>query len=289
MIEMYGFIAAFIAQIIVFSVLGPLRVTEVLRVEIQRFITGQSPPIDPHAATRVDRRLRLLRSLGLGTAVIGVALLVAMIRYMQRPNWTDGPLEAVVPAYWAIQILPTLIAVFAAGIFHGVLKKSLPVRKRKALLQPRSLFDFVSRSAIALAVLVYFLDIALLVYVERHPFPGFAGLPVNAALLTGMYILMGVVIYMTLRKMGSSPLQGREDRMRSVGVAVKVCVYSCILGVLNISMNMALILLDQQRWEPTFASIGLILTGILARMALKEQMRIPETTGAVNHAMAHQA
>ena len=286
MIEMYGFIAAFTAQIIFFSVLGPLRVTGVLREQIQRFIVEQAPPIDPAAAARVDRRLRLLRSLGLGTAAIGAALLVGMIRYMQRPDWTDGPLEAIVPAYFMIQVLPTFLAVVIAISFHGVLKKSLPSRKRKALLQPRGLFDFVSRSAVALAGLAYFLYIALLAYIEQHPFPGFAGLLVNAGFITLMYVLMATAIFVTLRRMGSSPLQGREERMHAVGVAVTVCVYSCIVGVLNISMNMTLILLDQQRWEPTFGSIGFVVLGVLGRMALREQMRIPTVAGSAVSALA---
>jgi hypothetical protein len=285
MIEMYGFIATFTAQIIFFSVLGPLRLTGGLREQIQQFIAEHSPPIDPADAARVDRRLRFLRSLGLGTAVIGLALLAGMIRYMLRPDWTDGPLEAIVPVYFGLQVLPTLLAVVTASAFHGVLKRSLPAQKRKALLQPRGLFDFVSRSAVALAVLVYFLHIALLVYIEQHPFPDFAGLLHSAVFITLFYAAMAIAIYVTMRSTGSSPLQGREDRMRSVGVALKVCVYGCILGVLNISMNMTLILLDQQRWEPTFGSIGFILVGVLMHMALKEQLRIPETESLATSAL----
>lgn len=286
MIEMYGFIAAFTAQIIFFSVLGPLRLIDVLREQIQRFVAEQSPPVDPAAVSLVDRRLRLLRWLGLGTSIIGVALLVAVIRYMLRPDWTDGPLEAIVAIYVGVQILPTLLAVRTAGRFHRVLKRSLPAQKRKALLQPRGLFDFVSRSAVALAGLVYLLYLALLAYIERHPFPGFAGLPVNAAAVAFMYAAMALTIFLTLRKMDSSPLQGRDDRVRAVGVAVQVCVYAAIVGVLNISMNMALILLDQQRWEPAFGSIGLILVGVLMRAALKEQLRIPAAEGAATSALA---
>ena len=74
-----------------------------------------------------------------------------------------------------------MLALVTAARFHGVLKKSLPPAKRKAVLQPRGLFDFVSRSAVALAIVVYFSFIALLLYIERHPFPGFAGVAVNAA------------------------------------------------------------------------------------------------------------
>ena len=286
MFEMYGFVAAFTAQVLIFSVLGPLRLVGVLRAQIEQFIAERAPPIDPSAAALVDRRLRLFLLLGLGTAVLGLLLLVAMIRYMLRPDWHDGPLEAVVPAYFMVQVLPTFLAILTAARFHEVLKRSLPPEKRKALLQPRGLFDFVSRSAVALSVLAYFLFNALLMYIERHPFPGFAGLPTNAAIVTLLYAFMALCIYVTLRKMGSSPLQAREDRMRSVGVAVKVCVYSSIAGVAFVSLNMTLILMDQQRWEPTFASIGLIVLGLLSRIAMREQMRIPGVGGPASAAPA---
>lgn len=287
MFEMYGFIAAFTAQIIFFSVLGPLRVIEPLRTQIHQFIAERAPPIDPTAAARVDRRLRLLRNLGLATAVIGVMLLIAMIRYMLRPDWTDGPLEAVVPVYAMIQVLPTFIAVIAASIFHDAIKRSMPQSKRRASLQPRGLFDFVPRSAVAMALAVYVLYLVLLAYIERHPFPHFAGMFINAMVVTLMYASVAVGIFVTLRKMAASPLQAREDRMRAVGVAVRVAVYTCIVGVANISVNMALILMDQQRWEPAFGSLGLILIGVLCRMALKEQMRIPAGTDPASSALAH--
>jgi hypothetical protein len=286
MIEMYAFIAAFTAQIIFFSVLGPLRVIEVLREQIQQFIAEQAPPIDPEAASRVDRRLRLFGRLGLATAVVGLLLLVALIRYMLRPDWTDGVPEAVVPFYFLLQVLPTTLAVATAGMFHAELKRALPQATRKALLQPRGLFDFVPRTAVALAIVVYCLYIGLLLYIARHPFPFFAGFVINAGMITLMYAAVAFGIFWTIRRMASSPLQGREDRMRAVGVAVKVAVFVCILSVVNISLNMTLILLDEQRWEPTFQVIGLILFGVLSRLALREQMRIPGVAGHATAALA---
>jgi sterol desaturase/sphingolipid hydroxylase (fatty acid hydroxylase superfamily) len=287
MIEMYAFIAAFTAQIIFFSVLGPLRVTAVLREQIRQFIAEQAPPIDPEAASRVDRSLLLFSRLGLATAVVGLLLLAAMIRYMLRPDWTDGPLEAIVPFYFMLQVLPTALAVATAGLFHAELKRSLPQAPRKALLQPRGLFDFVSRTAVALAIVAYCLYIALLLYIEQHPFPHFAGFVINAAMVTLQYAVVAFGIYWTILKMASSPLQAREDRMRAVGVAIRVAVYICILSVAGISLNMTLILLDEQRWEPTFQVIGLILFGVLARMALREQMRIPGAASPATSALAH--
>ncbi|MGH6913944.1 MAG: hypothetical protein ACREH3_09595, partial [Geminicoccales bacterium] len=222
MFEMYAFIAAFTAQILILSVLGPVRLIDILRGDIARFIAERAPQIDPSVAARVDSRLRLFRVLGLATSVVGVLLMGAFIRYMLRPGWTDGPLEAVLPAYWFVQLLPLFLAVVTAGRFQDVLKRSLPAERRTALLQPRGLFDFVSRSAVGLAALVYLMHIALLLYIEQHPFPGFAGLLINIAGITLIYAAMALAIYLALRKVGSSPMQRLEDRMRSVGLAIRI-------------------------------------------------------------------
>jgi hypothetical protein len=184
-----------------------------------------------------------------------------------------------------IQTLPTLLAAATASRFHVVLKQSLPQEKRKALLQPRGLFDFVPRSAVALAVLAYFLFIVLLAYIERHPFPGFGGLLTNAAIVALVYAAMAFAIYLTLRTMGSSPLQAREERMRSVGLAVRVLVYSCITCVTFIALILTLTLLGLQRWEPAFVSASVVVTGLLCGIALREQTRIPAVPHATTAAL----
>lgn len=277
MYEMYGFIAAFTAQIIFFSVLGPLQLVGRLRQEIGRFIEERRPAIDVSAIATVDRKLRLLGSLGVATALIGLVLLFLMIRYMQRTDWTDGPLEVVVPLYFMVQIVPTSLAILVAGRFHGLLKRSLPPAKRKALLEPRRLFDFVPPAAVAVAAMAYVLYLGLLAHIERHPFPGFAGFLVNALMVTLLCGFFAIGVLVTLRRLAASPLQGRDDRMRTAGIVVKACVYAATICVLNLAANMLLILLDKQRWEPAVGCVGLILLGLLMWLGLREQLRIPET------------
>ena len=45
--------------------------------------------------------------------------------------------------------------------------------KRKAVLQRRGLFEFVSPLVVVLAVLIYFLFVAYMVYLARNPNSGF--------------------------------------------------------------------------------------------------------------------
>ena len=60
-------------------------------------------------------------------------------------------------------------------------KRSLPEGKRKAILQRRGLFDFVSPFIVFLAVLSYFLFAAFVIYIRQHPFPGFPASSTSAA------------------------------------------------------------------------------------------------------------
>jgi hypothetical protein len=273
---MYAFIAVFTAQILILSVLGPVKLVGFLRAQIARFVAERAAAVDASAAARVDRRLRPLGLMGMGTGVVGLLLLVGMIRYMLRPDWTDGRLEALVPAYFALQVLPLFLALVTVGRFHEVLKRSLPTEKRKAILEPRGLFDFVSRSAVSLAALAYFLFVAFLLYLEQHPFPGFAGFFTNVAAITLVYAVMAIGICVTLRTRGSTPLQAHEGRMRSVGLAVRICVYSCILYVASLTLNFTLVLLDLQRWEPSLVSVVLVVLALLSLAAAREQLRIPQ-------------
>jgi MFS family permease len=287
MYEVYGFIAAFTIQILYFSVWGPLRLTARLRRQIKQFVAERALPIEPSAMARLDQRLRRLRLLNLATAVIGLLLLILMIRYMQRPDWRGNPLALIATGYFMVQLLPTILAVTTASKFHVVLKRSLPQERRKALLQPRGLFDFVSRSAVALAGLAYFLLIAFLAYIQQHPFPGFGGVLANTAGITFVYGAIAVAIYLTLRTMGSSPLQTREERMRSVGFVVRILVYVCIASAGFIAAILALSLLDMRLWEPTFACLSVIVTGLLCGMAMREQTSIPAGTDRTDVALTH--
>lgn len=277
MVEMYAFIAAFTTKILILSVLAPVMLVGFLRAQIAQFIADRAPPIDSAALAQVDRRLRLYRTLGLGTAVIGGLLLVAILRYMLQPDWQAGRLTLVLAFYGLVQGAPLFVAYVSAGRFHGVLKRSLPTEKRKALMQPRGLFDFVSRTTVALAVLVYFLFIAVLLYVEQHPFPGFAGLTVNLVFTTLLYALMALAIYLTMVTMSSSALQAREDRMRSVRWVVNVFVYVCIAQPVVLSLSFTLKLLEMPRLGPALQSVSELIIALLFSLALREQLRIPET------------
>jgi hypothetical protein len=187
--------------------------------------------------------------------------------------------ETLVAVYFMVQMLLPLGLVVWLGVrFNKAHKRSLPERKRKAILQRRGLFDFVSPFIVFLAVSSYFLFAAFVIYIQQHPFPGFAGL-VNIGATTLVYALQAFVVYAMLYGKKSNPFETHAGRVRTIGLVVKSCVYSCIACVAFVSLNFTLGLLDWQRWEPFALSVFFVITALLSLMGMTAPPPQPEADG----------
>jgi hypothetical protein len=257
MIEVYAFLAAFTVQILVVSVLYPAWFIRYVRVQATRLPAERLAQLYPgvdlgHAQ---ERFLNQYRALNTGIAVLGLLLLVWLFSYMRRPDWDDGPVEVLVAVYFFVaQMLPLGLLAWLGVRFNMKHKRSLPEGKRKAILQRRGLFDFVSPFVVFLAVLSYFLFAAFVMYVRQHPFPGFAGL-LNIGIVTLVYAFQAIFVYTMLYGRNRNPFETHAGRLHTIGLAVKSSVYSCIVIVVYLSLNFSLGLLDLQRWEPFALSV----------------------------------
>jgi hypothetical protein len=298
MIEVYAFLAMFTLQVLALSVVAPAALVKRIRAFLERYPAEQFPQLYFPGSCIVVPDINAYRALNWLAAAAGLVLLGWLYTYMRRPDWDDGPIEALGAVYLMVQCFPLVLLAFASAKVNKQLRAAFPEDKRKATLRPRGLFDFVSPLAVSLAVLAYFLFVALTIYVERDPFPGFAGAIVNIGLVTAMYAVTGFVVFMTLYAKKSNPLQTQADRMIAMGTVVKLCVYSCISGVVFLSSNFALVLLDLQRWEPLAWSVGHIVFALLFLSAINtpppeinlDALRTkPGATGAANAASVRRA
>ena len=278
MIEAYAFLAVFPLQILVGSVLYPAWfITYVRRqstsIPAER-LAQLYPGVDLNLAQ--ERFLTRYRALHTGIAVLGLLLLGWLFDYMRSPDWDDGPVEVLIAVYFMVQFVLPLSAVVWLGVrFNQVHKRSLREPKRKAVLQRRGLFDFVSPFSVFLAVLVYFLFAAFVLYIQRDPFPGFAGY-LTLGIVTLGYAVQALIVYAVLYGKKSNPFETHEGRARAIGRTVKSCVYSCIACVVFLSLNFTLVLLDLQRWEPFALSVFFVICALLSSMGVIAPLRRPE-------------
>lgn len=283
MIEVYLFLAMFPVQILGMSVLYPIRLTRLIRTGLKNIpaerLAELYPGVDVGQAH--ERFLARYRAANTVVAVLGLLLLGWFISYMQRPNWDEGAVGGMVTAYCVLQNFPIILIAWFTTRFNKVHRRLLPEAKRKAILQRRGLFDFVSPFTAFLAILAYFQFVAFMFYVARHPFPGFAGPFVNIGIVTLLYVLGAFVMYWVLYGRKTDPLQTHADRKRMISFVVNCYAWMCILIPIFVSLSIARKLLDLETWGPFAGTVFfLILTLLNLRIGrLTAPPRQPEADG----------
>jgi hypothetical protein len=278
-IEAYAFLAMFTVQLLTMSVLIPASFVRRVRVMAAQFPAERFAQLYPGVDhNRVcERYLRAYRVANACVAVLGLVLFAWLFGYLQRPDWDDGPVEALVGAYFLVQALPMLFSA-VLGIRYNKLLERLLEGRRKATLQRRGVFDFVSPFTVFLAVLGYFLFAAYVLYIARNPFPGFAGPLLNIGPMTLVYALQAFGVYWLLYRKRVDPHETDAERAHTMGIGVRACVYLCIASVVNLSVSFTLVRLDLQRWEPFAQSTFFVLAALLAFMAITSPPRRPGAT-----------
>jgi hypothetical protein len=284
MIEVYLFLAMFPVQILGMSVLYPVRLTRAIRTGLKNIpaerLVELYPGVDVGQA--YERFFARYRAVNTVIAVLGFLLLGWFIRYMQRPGWDEGAVGGMVTAYCLLQYSQFILIAWFTTRFNKVHRRLLREPKRKAMLQRRGLFDFVSPFTVLLAILAYFQFVAFMFYVARHPFPGFGGPLANIGIVTLTYILLGAfVMYWVLYGRKKDPLQTHADRMRMIRLVVNAYAWMCILIPIFGSLTVARQLLDLETWGPVAGTVFfLILTFFNLRIGrLTAPPRQPEADG----------
>jgi hypothetical protein len=284
MIEAYAFLAAFTVQILATSVLYPAWFSRYIREQATLMpaerVAQLYPDVDIVQAQ--ERFLTWYRALNTGIVILGLLLLVGFFIYLRRPDWNDGPLGIAITAHFLVaRMLPLGLLIWLGLRFDKKHKHSLPPEgKRKAMLQRRGLFDFVSPVAVAVAVLGYFLFAAFVFYLQQHPFLGFAG-RMNIGIVTLLYAVMALVIYtMVYGSHKKGPLETHAARQHAIDVTVKSGVYTCIAVITYLSLNFSFRLLDLQRWEPFVLSVFFVICSLLGSMGVIPRQPTRHAAGA---------
>lgn len=281
MIEVYLFLAMFPVQILGMSVLYPVLFTRFIRTGLKNIpaerLAELYPGVDVGQAH--ERFLARYRAANTVVVVLGFLLLGWFIRYMQRPNWDGGSVGGILTAYFLLQCFPIILIAWFTTRFNKVHRRLLPQAKRKAVLQRRGLFDFVSPFTVLLAILAYFQFAAFMFYVARHPFPGFGGPFANIGILSLGYILLGALVMYLLYGKKKDPLQTHADRMRMISGVANYYAWILILTSILLSLQVARKLVDLETWGPFAGTVFFLILTLLNLHTMTARPRQPEADG----------
>jgi hypothetical protein len=257
--ETYAFLAMFTIQILAGSVLCPALFIRRVRADAASFpderFAELFPGVDKLAST--ERFVSRYRAQNLSIAVLGLLLLGWLFIHAQGPSWNEGTVVFLITGFFLAQLLPQVLHARKAAIYNKRVRASMVDGKRKAVLQRRGLFDFVSPLTVLLAVLTYVLLAALVIYIRQHPFPGFGGFT-NLGIITLGYAFFALVAYRVIYGRNPSPLGTHADRLYAIGMLVKTLVYTCIGVTVFTLIILTLGLLGLKRWDLFAVSVFIV-------------------------------
>jgi hypothetical protein len=272
MIEVYLFHVMFALQILVLSVLYPRQLIQRINQGLARYPAGDFPQLYPEGEEATLRELGqyqrgywLLNQLIAG---LGLLLLGLLFGYMRKAGWDDGPVVTAVGLYFILQLVPMLLFAWFTLRGNSYLRNVMQGEKRKAVLQRRGLFDFVSPAVVFITLLCYPAFIVMVLYFRRDPIPEFKSY-VFMLTISLVYVWNAFWIYRTLYGRRSNPLQSNEERLHEIGTGVKISVYSCLACVLFFMLKFALVLLDRQSVEPLALSCFFVSIALMCYQTLK--------------------
>ena len=254
MIEMYAFLLMLLVQILALSVVFPAALIRYARTQAPRIpadrLARAFPGVD--VSQSIERFVTRFRTTTLVVAVLGLVLMGWLFNYMQRPDFNNRTVILLTVVLFMAQAFALLLEVVLGLSSYGkLLKHPSAEGKRKAALQRRGLFDFVSPFAVWLAALAYLLFVGVTIYLQQRGMENSNTAIRLIVCISLVYILDAFTLYgMLYKSRVFNPLETQESRGHWIGIQVKGIVYSCIFIVVFLSVMSALDLLNLESWSP---------------------------------------
>jgi hypothetical protein len=259
MSEQMLFYLVFLGQVLLISHYLPKRLLKRMRCVFDAYKPSEYPRLYPKPIEHYERARRGFRNMNLIILLAGLLLLAVLIAYPRSGEWDT----AIVTLYFMMQIFPMILVEIWSFRHYQLMRLNDSRTTRKAELNPRRLFDFVSPAKIGLAALVYIAFSALVLYFRQFDYPWFGGIW-NIVGVTALNLFLGGMIYWNLYGKKADPYQANEDRARQMEIVVNQAVFVSIVATLFIAIDVILSSLDLHHLQPLIQSLFFQLMAVIS-------------------------
>ena len=214
------FITVVLSQLFLMSYYFPRKIANRIQYVLDTYPPSEFPKLYPKSIeyyTRIQRNYRILNTfiLVLGAMLLGIVF-SNFPEDSQRERWD----QAIVLSFFMVQFIPILLLEISSfNIFRQMRKTDLRTT-RKAELQPRRLFDFISPILFGVVVFVYVSFVVFILYFKRFDYPWFGG-NLNIIIISGAYLFFSGIAAWNMFGKKLDPYQSNEDRRRQTSLIVK--------------------------------------------------------------------
>lgn len=265
------FYAVVLSQVFLVSFVFPRQLLSRVRSVVETYPPSTYPKLYPVPVEDVEKAQRTYKHLNTFALLAGL-ILVSTSVYTRRIEMLNWDSQAVLFLYTVLQLSPHVFAARRVGKYFKRMRQVNPRTTRNAELHPRRVFDFISPTMVGMAIFTYVAFIALVLYIRRDPFSGFAGYW-NIALITALNLLFAGIVFRTLYGKKVDPHRTYVDRLREMQLNVKIMAFASIAGTLSIALGLVLPAFDLRHLTDIFSSLYIqVLIVLLVRVFRTDDM-----------------
>ena len=258
------FYVVFLSQILLISFYYPGKIHKRMRYVFDTYPPSTYPKLYPKPIGYYERGRRNYRNVNLLILLVGLSILAAL-----SANSHDSDLHnAIAMGYFLVQMFPVMLLDLSSLKEFKLMRNVNTRTTRKAQLQPRRFFDFVSPALIGFAASTYIAFILLIVYINQFGFEWFGGYW-NIVAVTLMNLFFAGILLWHMYGKKLNPHQAYEDRIRQIKTVAKIMIFTSIaatvFGVLSISLSA----LDVRHLLPIFLSMYFQLLAVIGFQAYR--------------------
>lgn len=244
------FYGIFLSQIFLISIYFPMRIRSRILYILKNYPPKDYPklypkPFDFYAEKAAKSGLGAYKNINLLIAAIGLGILIWATTSGHSFNPLGGD-EIFVLMYFVLQVIPLFYLEIKGYKQYKRMRQANIGGARKAELNPRNLFDFISPAFVALAALLYVGIILFYLYDKGFSAPWEWEVYVTLASVTGMNLMFAGMIAKHMVGKKFNPHQAHDDRLRQIRTVVKIGVFASIAASVFLIMTD---LADKFAWE----------------------------------------
>ena len=229
------FYFVFISQIFFISFYYPREILNRSNFVINKYPPNEYPRLYIKSLDIYKRNQRSFKIVNQLIMVIGILLLFAFGIW---DYLSEGYIDQIfILIYFMVQVLPLMILEYSGFAYFKLMRKADLRTTRRAELNPRRLFNFISPAILGFAVFLIIACIFIFYLIHQFQFhPSNDTFVISITLILSNLLYAGI-IYWNIYGKKINPYQATKDRINQIGVTVKSLVIMSIAASMFLIIN----------------------------------------------------
>ena len=264
------FYLVFLSQILLISFYYPRKILNRMRHVFDTYPPSAYPKLYPKPVEYYELRRRNYRTMNSGILLVGLLILAGLVGYPGSTAWGGRSdffsYSSIAFLYFLVQCFPIMLLDLSSIKCFRLMRSANSTRK--AELQPRRLFDFVSPAIIGIAVSTYIAFCVFIIYIRKFEFEWFGGYA-NIFGATLMNLFFSLAMFWQIYGKKLDPHQAPDDRKRQITILVHICVFVSISATIFVAISVVLSALDMRNLQAVSQSLYFQLIGAISLQAYR--------------------